>query len=188
MGYYPAQSDHKPKNKKPMMKSPVTYADWVDIFVRFGKGEDVFEEMSSGHFDLDAGVAERFYAKAEEAYKTRKKMWMDNFQRSFKIQDIKTVEEMEFILQNNKKTLSALSKFIHSKGLPKEIKETFEKDFVGFVGEFKNNLKDNVQRDNKEREKMLMTINSFSINEPQQNLSIDKGQDSNSSTGKKIIF
>lgn len=56
------------------MKSPVTYADWANLFDRFAKGEEVVDEMNSGNFHLDAGTAERFYARAEEAYKARKNM------------------------------------------------------------------------------------------------------------------
>lgn len=169
------------------MKPPVTYADWVDLFERFGKGEDVSEEMNSGHFELDAGTAQRFYEKASESYKTRKKLWLDNFQKNFKIQDIKTIEELEFLLQNNKKTLSALSKFINSKGLPEEIKENFQKDFTAFISDFKKMLKDNTQKDEKEREKILITINSFSFGDFSQDQPIENTS-SNSSTGRKIIF
>lgn len=169
------------------MKSPVTYADWVDLFNRFGEGEYVLDEMNSGHFDLDAGTAERFYTRAEEAYKARKKLWLDQFQRNFNLQNVKTIEELEFVLQNNKKTLSVLAKFAHSKGLPNELRESFTKDFTDFVNDFKKNLKDNTPKDNQEREKMLMTINSFSV-DIQQNQSVNEASDRNPSTGRKIIF
>lgn len=169
------------------MKSPVTYADWVDLFERFGKGEEVSEEMNSGYFDLDAGTAERFYARAEEAYKARKKMWLEQYQRNFNLQNVKTIEELEFVLQNNKKTISVLAKFAHSKGLPNELRENFAKDFTGFVNDFKKNLKDNTQKDNPQREQMLMVINSFSINEI-QNQPIEEAPNPNPSTGRKIIF
>lgn len=168
------------------MKPPVTYAEWVDVFDRFGKGEDVSEEMNSGRFEMDAGTAQRFFARAEEAYKARKKMWLDQYQRNFKLQDIKTIEELEFVLQNNKKTLSVLSRFIHSKGLPKELKDPFQKDFTAFVSEFKKNLKDNTGKDNREREKMLMVINNFSISEFSQDQSAGEAQPP--SAGRKIIF
>ncbi|SMO56588.1 hypothetical protein SAMN06265171_102665 [Chryseobacterium rhizoplanae] len=170
------------------MKSPVTYADWVDLFDRYGKGEDVLEEMSTGHFRLDAGTAERFYVRAEEAYKARKKIWLDQYQRNFNLQHIKTIEELEFVLQNNKKTLAVLAKFAHSKSLPSELREGFVKDFTGFVNDFKKNLKDNTPKDNQEREKMLMVINSFSACEFQQYESFEEISNPNSSTGRKIIF
>lgn len=168
------------------MKSPVTYADWVDLFYRFGKGECVLDEMNSGHFSLDAGTADRFYTRAEEAYKARKKLWLDQFQRNFNLQNVRTIEELEFLLQNNKKTLSVLAKFAHSKGLPNELRENFTKDFTGFVNDFKKNLKDSTPKDNQEREKMLMIINSFSIEV--QNQSVKEISDPNLSTGRKIIF
>ncbi|MGK6343303.1 hypothetical protein ACMGDK_13760 [Chryseobacterium sp. DT-3] len=170
------------------MKSPVTYADWADIFDRFGKGEDVLDEMNSGHFRLDAGTAERFYTRAEEAYKARKKIWLDQYQRNFNLQHIKTIEELEFLLQNNKKTLAVLAKFIYSKGLPTELRENFSKDFTGFVNDLKKNLKNNTPKDSQEREKLLMVINSFSICEFQQNQSFEEIPNPNSSTGRKIIF
>ncbi|WP_223557831.1 hypothetical protein [Chryseobacterium lathyri] len=171
------------------MKSPVTYADWADLFDRFSKGEDVaLDEMNSGHFDLDAGTAHRFYARAEKAYKARKKMWLDQYQRSFILHNVKTIEELEFVLQNNKKTISVLAKFAYSKGLPNDLRESFVKDFTGFVNDFKKNLKDNTPKDCQEREKMLMIINSFSFCEFQLNQSSEEAPNPNSSTGRKIIF
>jgi len=170
------------------MKSPVTYADWADLFERYGKGEDVLEEMSSGHFHLDAGTAERFYARAEEAYNTRKKIWLDQYQRNFTLQHIKTIEELEFVLHNNKKTLAVLAKFAHSKSLPSELRENFSNDFTGFVNDFKKNLKDNTPKDNKEREKMLIVINSFSFCEFQHNQSAEEIPNPNPSARRKFIF
>jgi len=170
------------------MKSPVTYADWAGLFDRFGKGEDVLDEMSYGHFTLDAGTAERFYSRAEEAYKARKKIWLDQYQRNCNLQHIKTIEELEFVLQNNKKTLSVLAKFAQSKSLPSELRENFLKDFTGFVNDFKKNLKDNTPKDNKVREKMLMVINSFSFCEFQNNQSAEEIPNPNSPAGRKIIF
>lgn len=168
------------------MKPPVTYAEWVDLFNRFGKGEDVAEEMNSGHFEMDAGTAQRFFARAEEAYKARKNMWLDQYQRNFKLQDIKTIEELEFVLQNNKKTLSVLCRFIYSNGLPEELKDSFQKDFTAFVSEFKKTLKDNTGKGSREREKMLMVINNFSISEFSQDQTI--GEVQSPSAGRKIIF
>ncbi|AKK72443.1 hypothetical protein OK18_07205 [Chryseobacterium gallinarum] len=170
------------------MKPPVTYADWADLFERFGKGEEVAEAMNSGRFELDAGTAQRFYARAEEGYRARKKLWLDNFQRNFTLENIRTIEELEFVLQNNKKTLAALSGFAYSKGLPKELRENFTNDFKAFVSEFKKTLKDNTGKDNKDREKMLMVINSFNMNEVPQDPIIDEYKDSTPSTGRKIIF
>lgn len=171
------------------MKKAVTYADWTALFERFGNGDDtIFEEMNFGTFDLDSGTALRFYTKAEEAYKKRKQNWLEKFQRSFQIQNIKSIDDFGVILLTGKKNLNPLIKFSKSKGLPDDLKSVLKKDLEDFIEEIKNNLKDNVQRDNKEREKMLMTISSFSINEPLQNSSIAEVQDLNSSTGRKIIF
>lgn len=170
------------------MKSPVTYADWADLFDRFGKGEEVLDEMDSGHFDLDAGTAQRFYIRAEEAYKARKKMWLDQYQRNFSLHNVKTIEELEFVLQNNKKTISVLARFAHSNGLPNDLRENFVKDFTGFLSDFKKNLKDNTPKDNPQREQMLMVINSFTVNEFQQIQSVEEVHNPNPSTGRKIIF
>ncbi|REC75393.1 hypothetical protein DRF60_15805 [Chryseobacterium elymi] len=171
------------------MKPPVTYADWADLFDRFSKGEDVvLDEMNSGHFDLDSGTAQRFYVRAEEAYKARKKMWLDQYQRNFILHNVKTIEELEFVLHNNKKTISVLAKFAYSKGLPNDLRESFVKDFTGFVNDFKKNLKDNTPKDNPQREQMLIVINEFTVSEIQQNQSVEEIHNPNSSTGRKIIF
>lgn len=170
------------------MKPPKTYADWADLFDRFGKGEEVSDEMNSAHFDLDSGTAQRFYIRAEEAYRARKKIWLDQYQRCFNLHNIKTIEELEFILQNNNKTLSVLAKFAHSKGLPNELKEIFCKDFSGFVNDLKKNLKDNIPQSNTNREHMLIVINSFTFSLSQPYQSVEETPNSNTSTGRKIIF
>ena len=102
------------------MKKPVTYADWRSLFERFGSGDDtVFDEMNCGSFDLDAGTAERFYNQAEEAYKTRKKLWLEKFQRSFETQNIKSADDFGMVLLTGKKILFLFQNFQKQKDFRK---------------------------------------------------------------------
>lgn len=173
------------------MKKLITYADWIEIFERFGKGDDiVLEEMDSGNFDLDAGTAQRFYVKAEEAYKTRKKLWLGKFQRSFENQNIKSADDFGMLLLTGKKNLIPLSRFSDSKGLPEGLKAVFRKDLEEFVAEIKKSLKDNLPNTSKDKEKMILIINSFRLPE---NVEIKPDQnniegENNLSTRRKIIF
>ncbi|WP_345991276.1 hypothetical protein AAEU33_05470 [Chryseobacterium sp. Chry.R1] len=148
------------------MKAPVTYADWCNLFDRFTSGDDtVFDEMNSGSFDLDAGTAQRFYFQAEKAYKARKEMWLEKFQRSFEIQDIKSIDDFEIIILTGRKNLIPLSKFSELKGLPENLKTVFKQDLEEFVVEIKKSLKDNLPNIGNEKEKMTLIINSFTLPE-----------------------
>lgn len=173
------------------MKKPSTYSDWVEIFERFGNGDDhVLEEMNSGNFDLDAGTAQRFYTKAEEAYKTRKKLWLEKFQRSFEIQNMKSADDFGILLLTGKKNLIPLSVFSNSKGLPEDLRTFFRKDLEEFVAEIKKTLKENLPNTSKDKERMILTINSFRLPEnieekPDPN---NNEGEKNASTGRKIIF
>ncbi|WP_294285373.1 hypothetical protein [uncultured Chryseobacterium sp.] len=173
------------------MKKPVTYSDWVEIFERFASGDDtVLENMNSGNFDLDAGTAQRFYIKAEEAYKMRKKLWLERFQRSFETQNIKSADDFGMILLIGKKNLLPLSGFSQAKGLPEDLKTVFTKDLQDFANEIKKSLKDNIMKAGNEKEKMLLTINSFGL-PADIRITTDEGADDreqNIPTKRKIIF
>lgn len=173
------------------MKKTVTYADWCNLFERFGNGDDtVFDEMNAGSFDLDAGTAQRFYNQAEEAYKTRKKLWLEKFQRSFETQNIKSADDFGMLLLTGKKNLIPLSKFSQAKGLPEDLKTVFKKDLEEFVGEIKKSLKENLPKTGNDKEKMILIINSFRLPEnveanPVQN---DSKNIESSPLRRKIIF
>lgn len=177
------------------MPAPTTYADWVAILERFANGDDtVFEEMNAGSFVLDAGTAQRFYARVGEAYKKRKQTWLEKFQRSFQMQRIKTDDDFGIALRDGKQNLLLLSKFVSSKGLPEDLQKTLHQDLTDFVAEIKKSLKDNVSKTNSSREKMLIMLNSFGLFENPQTEEIQKGsayKNSNNiipSTRRKIIF
>jgi hypothetical protein len=173
------------------MKNPITYADWVEIFECFGNGNDiVLEAMDVGNFDLDAGTAQRFYTKAEEAYKTRKKLWLKKFQRSFDTQNMKSADDFGMILLAGKKNLIPLSKFSNSKGLPEDLKIVFKKDLEEFVAEIKKSLKESLPNTSNDKEKMILTINSFRLPENIEEM-IDQNYQTevkNSPTKRTIIF
>ncbi len=177
------------------MAAPTTYSDWVAVFERFGNGDDtVFEEMNAGSFTLDAGTAQRFYSRVEEVYKKRKQNWLDKFQRSFQMQNIRTDDDFGIALRNGKQNLLPLSKFVSTKGLPEDLRKTLQKDLDDFVAEIKKSLKDNVSKTSNGREKMLVMLNTFGLPEIKQEEPIQKkaGNKNESNTipptGRKIIF
>ncbi|HRE64634.1 MAG TPA: hypothetical protein PKU77_12635 [Ferruginibacter sp.] len=177
------------------MTAPTTYSDWAAVLERFGNGDDtVFEEMNAGNFTLDAGTAQRFYSRVEEVYKKRKQNWLDKFQRSFQMQNIRTDDDFGIALRNGKQNLLPLSKFVSAKGLPEDLRKTLQKDLDDFVAEIKKSLKDNVSKTSNGREKMLVMLNTFGLPEIKQEEPIQKkASNKNESntippTGRKIIF
>jgi hypothetical protein len=177
------------------MSAPTTYAEWTCILDRFGQGDDtVFEDLNAGSFVLDAGTAQRFYLRIEEAYKVRKKSWLDKFQRSFQMQNFRTEDDFGIALRDGKQNLLPLSKFVTSKGLPEDLRKTLSKDLEEFVAEIRKSLKDNVTKVNKGREKILMMLNTFGMFENPQEVQIPHKENNQSDNniippaGRKIIF
>ena len=177
------------------MAAPTTYSEWTNLLDKFGDGDDIaLEELSKGSFTVDAGTASRFYSRVEVVYKKRKQNWLYKFQRSFQLQSFKTEDDFEIALRNGRQNLSPLSKFVVLKGLPQDLRTTLKKDLEDFVAEIKKSLKDNVSKISNGREKMLILLNAFGLNNLAEEHKSDKKinkQNSNEiipSTGRKIIF
>jgi hypothetical protein len=87
-----------------------------------------------------------------------------------------------------------LSKFVFLKGLPEDLREVLKKDLEDFVAEIKKSLKDNVSKISSGREKMLILLNNFGLNDMSQEIKTDKRSDVPKTnevippTGRKIIF
>lgn len=170
-----------------------TYSDWTAALERFSKGDDtVLADMDKGKFVLDAGTAQRFYSRVEEVYKARKKSWLDKFNNSFQVQNIKSDDDFGIIIRNAKVNLVPLSRFVLAKGLPEDLRSTLLKDLEDFVSEMKKSLKDNVSKTSNGREKMLMHLSNFGIYQPQQETPTQTITKSTTTTlpptGRKIIF
>lgn len=176
------------------MASPKTYSEWVSILERFGTGDDtVIEDINEGSFMLDAGTASRFYKKVEEVYKKRKQNWLEKFQRNFKIKSIKSVDDFAIALREGKQNLTPLKKFVSSNGIPDDLRNILQKDLFDFVNEVKNSLKDNVSKDNNNREKIILIVNSSFLEEVSINEDslINQNNTCNSTfqiNARKIIF
>lgn len=147
------------------MSFPTTYSDWVLLLGQFGDGDDAsLEQLRMGTFSIDAGTAARFYLRVEEVYKKRKQSWLEKFQYSFRSQNFKSVSDFDMVLRNGRQNLYPLARFIALKGLPEDLKTTLKKDLEEFVAEIQQSLKDNVSKSSKEREKMLILLSAFGIN------------------------
>ncbi len=177
------------------MAAPTTYSEWANLLDKFGDGDDTaLEELSKGSFTVDAGTASRFYSRVEEVYKKRKQNWLDKFQRSFQLQNFKTEDDFEIALRNGKQNLSPLSKFVVLKGFPEDLRKTLKKDLEDFVYEIKKSLKDNVSKISSGREKMLILLNTFGLNDIPEEIKTDKKNNKQNTneiippTGRKIIF
>ncbi|MFD1604266.1 hypothetical protein ACFSJW_07795 [Flavobacterium artemisiae] len=173
------------------MKSPTTYSEWANLLDQFGNGNDhVLEDMTNGSFIIDAGVANRFYSKAEETYKLRKQNWLDKFQRAFQFQNLKSEDDFEIALRNGKQNLITLNKFISIKSFPEDLQKTFKNDLDDFIAEIRNSLQKNNSNRN---EKITILLKSFqlNLNVPEQEISpkeLSKNNTIISPTGRKIIF
>lgn len=176
------------------MAAPTTYSEWTNLLDKFGEGDDTaLEELSKGSFTVDAGTASRFYSRVEEVYKKRKQNWLDKFQRSFQLQNFKTEDDFEIALRNGKQNLAPLSKFVILNGLPEDLTKTLKKDLEDFVYEIKKSLKDNVSKIISGREKMLILLNNFGLNDISKEIETDKKNKQSTNeiippTGRKIIF
>jgi hypothetical protein len=177
------------------MAAPTTYSEWTNLLDKFGDGDDIaLEELSKGSFTVDAGTASRFYSRVEVVYKKRKQNWLDKFQRSFQLQSFKTEDDFEIALRNGRQNLSPLSKFVVLKGLPEDLRTTLKKDLEDFVAEIKKSLKDNISKISNGREKMMILLNTFGLNNLAEEHKLDNKinkQNTNEiipSTGRKIIF
>ena len=150
--------------------------------------------MSKSKFTVDARNAYCFYARVEEVYKKRKQNWLDKFQRSFQMQNFKSEDDFEIALRNGKQNLYPLSKFVVLKGLPEDLRKTLKKDLEDFVAEIKKSLKDNVSKISSGKEKMLILLNTFGLNDIPEEIKTDKKSNKQNTneiippTGRKIIF
>lgn len=176
------------------MGAPTTYSEWVNLLESFGKGNDLaLEELNKASFIVDAGTAARFYSRVEDAYKKRKQIWLDKFQRSFQFQNMKSDNDFEIILRDGKQNLSPLNKFVELKGIPEDLRNVLKKDLQDFVSEVKTSLKDNLSKIQSGKDKMLMMLNTFGINDMKDEIKLeDKNnltkKETIPPTGRKIIF
>lgn len=177
------------------MASISTYSEWVTTLDRFGNGDDTaLELIKTGYFVIDSGTAQRFYTIVEHAYKKRKQIWLDNFQRSLQLQKGR-LEDLEIALRNGKQNLLILMRFVSLECLPQDLKKTLQKDLNDFIEEIKKSIKSKVTTTNSLREKMIVLLNSFSLPKIQQEelenkSSTLKKEELNlfSPKGRKIIF
>jgi len=140
--------------------------EWVNLLEQFGEGNDfVLESLSKGAFLINAGTASRFYIRVENTYKKRKQIWLDKFQRSFQLQSLRSISDLEIVLRNGKQNLRPLIGFVTLNGLPEDLRKTLSADLEDFVLEIKTSLKDKVSKMSKERERMILILNSFGLDD-----------------------
>ena len=162
-----------------------TYAQWTAAFACFEAGDDnVLNDMNDGQFVLDAGVAQRFYNRAEEAYRMRKQKWLDRFNRDMGASHLRSAAELGIVLQQAKAGLGPLARFVAAQGLPEHLKEALSKDLDVFVCEIKKSLKTNIDKKIQGREELLMQLNTFCLLGVVHIESAMHGP----VTGRKIIF
>lgn len=168
------------------MTPPNTYASWVDLLDRFGKGDDVvLDSICNGTIQLDAGNAIRFYAAVNDAYKNRKQLWMSNFQRSFTLLSYKSINEIAITLRHGKQNLLPLAKFAAAKSWPQDLQKTLQKDLEDFVATIKKSLVDNMATFTKERDKIMLQLNTFGLFDA---INENNAPPTTPATGRKIIL
>ena len=110
------------------------------------------------------------------------------------MQNFKSEDDFEIALRNGKQNLYPLSKFVVLKGLPEDLRKTLKKDLEDFVAEIKKSLKDNVSKISSGKEKMLILLNTFGLNDIPEEIKTDKKSNKQNTneiippTGRKIIF
>ncbi len=171
---------------------PTTYSEWTYLLDKFADGDDTaLVDLSEASFAVDAGTATRFYMSVNAVYKKRKQTWLEKFQRSFELQNFKSMEDFEMILRNGKQNLTPLTKFVDLKGLPVDLRKTLKEDLESFVNDIKKTLKDNVTKTSNGNDKMILMLNTFGLMDSPKEVEYKLEQQNNNeipSTGRKIIF
>jgi hypothetical protein len=171
-----------------------TYSEWVNLLDRFAEGDDsCISILEKSSFIVDAGTAIRFYTRIEETYRKRKKAWLENFQKSFELSNLKRIDDFEIILRNSKQNLIPLNRFVLLSSLPDDLKKVLSNDLNDFVLEIKSTLKNNMAKISDDRDKMLIMVSSFELPALQLR-DIYSQNETNSNnvihqfSGRKIIF
>jgi hypothetical protein len=159
-----------------------TYAEWAALLDSFAGGsEDALVQMRACSFEPDAGTAQRFYTRVNEAYMKRKQRWLDKFHHASGFRQIKTPGDFEIVIRDAKVNLAPIATFINLPGLPVDLRDTLKKDLNDFIAEMKSSMKDNIGKLSSGREQMLLQLNNFSYSQPVVSEPIPP-------TGRKIIF
>lgn len=120
----------------------LTYASCHDLMQQFGKGNDVVvSQLESSVFKVDAGTAAHLCNVAEEAYRLRKKIWLDKLGNNAFIEAVRTLSEMEIQLSHLRRDLALLYRFCHISFFPEQLKITLRQDLLQFVEQLQSDWK-----------------------------------------------
>jgi len=120
----------------------LTYAACHDLMQQFGKGNDVVvSQLESSVFKADAGTAPHLCNIAEEAYRLRKKIWLDKLGNKTFVETIRTISELEIQLSHLRRDLALLYRFCHIPFFPEQLKTVLRQDLLQFAEQLQSDWK-----------------------------------------------
>jgi len=171
------------------MSNFLTYSEWsIKLELFLAGNDDVLNDLKDAQFELDSGTASIFYKKLETVYDFQKKKWLDKFNKSIVDSNPKSDGELEFIFRNARSNLNALISFIKLNGIPEKLKNVFKNDLIQFITDIKQNMKEDIMKNNYANERIILIINNFNLSEKEFENKSEKSETNNNTSTRKIIF
>ena len=147
-----------------MSLPPRTYAAWAEQLDLCGRGDDaVLELLAQGHWQPDAGTAQRFANLVNTAYTARKQRWLNAFSRSQAAGPaVRSPQDFSLHLRQATANLQPLHRLAGLPALPADLRATLQADLHAFVQDVGASLRENIlQHGGNRREELLLTLRSF---------------------------
>lgn len=161
MGYH-ASSNYGPQSEEKIMKSPQTYAQWIEclsIVQKGGMDEEVLQAMKNGHLEWQIGVAERFIKSLVETVNLRMNKALDSFQK------ISSRNATESLISNSllslRKECAFLIELVNLPTIPENIRKQYKDMVIGEIKNIQNNLEESAKSDRTGRLLYLIKHNSL---------------------------
>lgn len=132
-----------------MIRTPHTYAEWVEVLKVFKAKEDdseVMQAMHRGTIEWQSGVAERFSAKLMEAVNTRLNAASDKFQKDMSRARGSEGALVQALL-SMRKEMAFLAKAVDITAVPEEQRKQFVQLVLDQADSAQKSLEDSARKD-----------------------------------------
>ena len=143
------------------MKTPVSYAEWVDSFEQFKAGardEEIILLMEQGHIEWTKGVAERLTQQLYETIDYRLRKSSDQLQKELNLCNGNETALVKAILSARKR-LAVLKRVAHLPAFPEQVRETMWKLLHDYAKSAQQSLEDSAVTDRTGRIRSLIRNN-----------------------------
>lgn len=132
-----------------MVKTPTTYAEWLNCFDRFRDEqfeEEVIVAMKNGTIEWQSGVAERFTKSLFDLIDYKIEFIMKSMNMKFSKQ-LKSKLEIENALLHTRRSLKKLLIFSSMESIPKDLRKKIKKYIEDTADTIQSAILDSVERD-----------------------------------------